>query len=77
MVTKRVNLEYPEYKLVSFVLGMLVQTYAAPDTFFKLAKFLNKLTLFSAGNYYYFNQVYSVHLRGIFTIWPGVIAQLA
>jgi hypothetical protein len=31
----------PEYKSVSFVQGMRVQTCAEPDMFFKLAKFLN------------------------------------
>jgi len=40
-MAKQVNLVYPEYKSVSFVQGMPVQTYAKPDTFFELAKFLN------------------------------------
>jgi len=68
MVAKRANLVYPEHKSVSFVEGMPVQTYAEPDTFFKIAKFLNKLTLCGTANYCYFNQVYSVHLRDIFII---------
>lgn len=77
MVAKRVNFVNPECKNNSFVQGMPVQTYAEPDTFFKLGKFLNKRTLWGTFNYCYCNQVYGVHLRGIFIIWPCVIAELA
>lgn len=36
MVAKRVNLVYPEYKSVSFVQSMPVETYAEPDAFLQI-----------------------------------------